>query len=112
MKVIIKKISRHFQTGDLIYCFDETMNRGIYGYIINITRNENGTQDLMIRWTDLFVAIEYCNSVEALSRIKKGLWSYKPLSRSKYGKVRAHSGYTHKESKVPLRIPNGFQETL
>jgi len=91
MKMILKKISKHFQTGDLIHCFDSTVNKSIYGQIIAIYENKNGTQDLVIRWTDVFVVVERCNSLEALKRIESGLWNLKPVYRRIYGKVSSHS---------------------
>tara|TARA_R100000008_G_C3503367_1_gene124872 strand:- start:103 stop:381 length:279 start_codon:yes stop_codon:yes gene_type:complete len=86
-----RRFRKHFQTGDLIYCFDNTMNKSIYGQIISIYENKNGTQDLVVRWTDMFVAVERCNSLEALKRLESGLWKLKPMYRSIYGKVRSHS---------------------
>jgi hypothetical protein len=49
------------------------------GFIINVVKGESGAYDLMIRWNDPFVAVEYCSEIEAKKRMKLKLWKYKPL---------------------------------
>lgn len=68
-----------FRVGDLFRCWDDELNRPITGFIINIVRSEGEIYDLMIRWNDPFVAVEYCSEIEAKKRMKLKLWKYKPL---------------------------------
>tara|TARA_Y100001963_G_C6502272_1_gene318399 strand:- start:253 stop:513 length:261 start_codon:yes stop_codon:yes gene_type:complete len=80
----MKRIKKHyrptiFNVGDFLYCHDHDMNKALYGIIIKIIKNKNGTKTLTIRWSDLFVAIEECTETTALARIKARLWNYKPV---------------------------------
>tara|TARA_R110000824_G_scaffold67377_5_gene174522 strand:+ start:67168 stop:67443 length:276 start_codon:yes stop_codon:yes gene_type:complete len=67
-----------FDISDIITCWDEMLDRTITGYIINIVQANDGIYDLMIRWNDVFVAVEYCSVPEAKKRIRMKLWKYKP----------------------------------
>lgn len=67
-----------FKKGDMIDCYDEMLGRTITGYIINVVRASDGIYDLVIRWNDLFVAVEKCSVPEAKKRIKMKLWRFRP----------------------------------
>jgi len=73
-----------FDKGDIIDCYDEMLGRTITGYIINVVRTDDGIYDLMIRWNDLFVAVEKCSVPEAKKRIKMKLWRYRPRLKYKH----------------------------
>jgi len=80
----MKWIKKHyrptiFHIGDFLYCHDHDMGKALYGIIINIFKNKNGTKTLTIRWSDVFVAIEECSEATAIARIKERLWNYKSV---------------------------------
>jgi hypothetical protein len=66
-----------FRRGDIIDFWCETLGRTVIGCVVNIVLAKDGIYDLMIRWNDVFVAVEYCSVPYAIKQIKNKLWRYR-----------------------------------
>ena len=78
MKYIVLKKGPSVNAGDVLFCWDETMDRSITGYIVRVAENTSlNDYDVYIRWNDIFVAFQRVGMKELLTNIKLGLWRYK-----------------------------------
>jgi hypothetical protein len=60
---------KRFHVGSVIYGYDKTLKKITGGYIAE-TFIENNKQRLTIRWSDPFLAIEYCTSIDLYKKLK------------------------------------------
>jgi hypothetical protein len=58
-----------FHIGTVIYGYDKILKKIIGGYITE-TFIEDDKQHLTIRWSDPFIAIEYCSAADLRKRLK------------------------------------------
>jgi hypothetical protein len=73
-----KKLKSIFKKGDLVYFYDITVNRNVWGYIIDTYSGYgNYSQDLIIRWNDVFIVTQNCTSNAVLEKIRSGQWKYR-----------------------------------
>ena len=85
MKYVILKKDPPIIAGDVLFCWDETMDRSITGYIVRVAKNNTlNDYDIYIRWNDIFVAFQRVGLKDLLINLKMGLWRH----RSGYKKVR------------------------
>ena len=75
--VYVKKKKPSLKVGDILFCWDDKLNRSITGYILRVVENiKLNDYDVYVRWNDPFVAMQKASLAETLQFIKMGLWKY------------------------------------
>lgn len=81
MFYVRKKKKPSLNAGDILFCWDEELERSITGFILRLVENTKlNDYDVHIRWNDPFVAMQKASYVETLQFIKAGLWKHRIIN--------------------------------